>query len=94
MVSERHEGVEKKQDEILIRQKALETLVREMVEGTAKDFSDLRKELRLTLYIRGTRKIADPVNPPKPSTTVVTATPIAPTTLVDPVAQPIDEEAT
>ncbi|KAI9165615.1 hypothetical protein LWI28_017463 [Acer negundo] len=57
-------------DEILRRQANLERLVREMTEGLARDFSDMRKELKLTPYTRRNRNTVDPVTSSLPSLVV------------------------
>ncbi|KAK4840674.1 hypothetical protein QYF36_015492 [Acer negundo] len=54
----------------LHRDANLERLVREMTEGLARDFSDMRKELKLTPYTRRNRNTVDPVTSSLPSLVV------------------------
>ena len=42
----------------------MESLVWELTEGMVRDFTELRKKLRLTPYVRRQRKTADLVTSP------------------------------
>ena len=52
VLANRQMALEKKLSEISDRQSSLENLIKEMSKTMINDFTDLRKELRLTSYMR------------------------------------------